>query len=184
MKEKAENLSRATKEQYNAQGDTALHEAMEKVKEATENYFTELDGDAKRMKKNLKALKPGVRYTDSAKCLCDDANATLEEKTEALKEWLTGMDQDGKKRVIRSVDPNVKTMFAAADFATDADDIRDTGIKVETKEFHAMCGTKLRAKLMANQRKKYMADFDARESKIWESLGRGNSIFVTLSWKI
>ena len=43
LKEKAENLSRATKEQYNAQGN-ALHEAKEKVKEATENYFTELDG--------------------------------------------------------------------------------------------------------------------------------------------
>ena len=117
------------------------------------------------MKTNLKSLKPGVRYTDFAKCLCDDANATLEEKTEALKEWLTGMDQDGKKRVIRSVDPNVKTMFAAADFATDADDIRDTGIKVETKEFHAWCATKLR-KAHGKSAKKYMADFDADGNKI------------------
>ena len=164
LKEKAENLSRATKMQHDARGAVALHEAEENVKEARKNYFAELDGNCKRLKTNLKSLKPGKRYTDFAKCLCDDANATLNEKKEALKKWLTDVGPDGKKIVLRSVDPNVKTMFAAADLGSDANDIRDTGIKVETKEFHAMCGTKLRAELMANERKKYMAEFDASEA--------------------
>ena len=66
---------------------------------------------------------------------------------------------------------------AAARFRYRCGRYQSTGIKVETKEFHAWCATKLRAKLMANQRKKYMADFDADgRARFGRALDVANSI--------
>ena len=166
FKKKAEALSNATKKLYEAEGD-GVAAATAAVKDARAAYFRELDNGSSTLKTNLNNLRRGLPYTDFAKDVCDSPEGVTEEemkqaRKQAMVEFLATF-APGQKLKLLSNDPGVKSIFTALQLCSDAQDIRDTQITMSSKEYHFLCGTKVRGLLMAAERLNFLKLFDADE---------------------
>ena len=145
------------KKLYEAEGD-GVAAATAAVKDARAAYFRELDTNASTLKTNLNDLRCGMPYTDFAKDVCDAPDAT--EEREERNARIAGNVCPWPEAQAAYKRSGGEKYFQALQLCSDAQDIRDTQITMSSKEYHFLCGTKVRGLLMAAERLNFLKVFD------------------------